>query len=80
MAPTVPHIESTTTDLAKCTNCKSCYQDVPEVFELTKIVVDGASNDVAHVIPGVFSKIKVTPELSSKLARAAANCDAEIIR
>jgi pyruvate-ferredoxin/flavodoxin oxidoreductase len=53
---------------------------VPEVFELTKIVVGGASKDVAHVIPGVFSKIKVTPELSSKLSRAAANCDAEIIR
>ena len=67
-------------DLDKCTNCKSCYQDVPEVFELTKIVVGGASKDVAHVIPGVFSKIKVTPELSAKLSRAAANCDAEIIR
>jgi pyruvate-ferredoxin/flavodoxin oxidoreductase len=67
-------------DLDKCTNCKSCYQDVPEVFELTKIVVGGASKEVAHVIPGVFSKIKVTPELSAKLSRAAANCDAEIIR
>lgn len=67
-------------DLGKCTNCKSCYQDVPEVFELTKIVVDGAPKDVAHVIPGVFSKLKVTPELSAKLSRAAANCDAEIIR
>ncbi|NVN88158.1 MAG: 2-oxoacid:acceptor oxidoreductase family protein [Rhodopseudomonas sp.] len=67
-------------DLEKCTNCKSCYQDVPEVFELTKIVVGGVSKDVAHVIPGVFSKIKITPELSAKLSRAAANCDAEIIR
>ncbi|WP_031337153.1 ferredoxin, partial [Rhodopseudomonas sp. B29] len=67
-------------DLDKCTNCKSCYQDVPEVFELTKIVVGGASKDVAHVIPGVFGKLKVTPELSAKLSRAAANCDAEIIR
>jgi pyruvate-ferredoxin/flavodoxin oxidoreductase len=67
-------------DLEKCTNCKSCYQDVPEVFELTKIVVGGVTKDVAHVIPGVFGKIKITPELSSKLSRAAANCDAEIIR
>ncbi|WP_041801351.1 2-oxoacid:acceptor oxidoreductase family protein [Rhodopseudomonas palustris] len=67
-------------DLAKCTNCKSCYQDVGEVFEPTKIVVDGVTKDVAHVIPGVFGKLKITPELSAKLSRAAANCDAEIIR
>jgi len=74
------HIDIAESDLDKCTNCKSCYQDVPEVFELTKIVVGGASKDVAHVIPGVFGKIKITPELSAKLSRAAANCDAEIIR
>jgi pyruvate-ferredoxin/flavodoxin oxidoreductase len=67
-------------DLEKCTNCKSCYQDVGEVFEKTTIVVGGAAKEVAHVIPGIFGKIKVTPELQAKLSRAVANCDAEIIR
>jgi len=67
-------------DVPKCTNCKTCYQQVSEVFELTKIVVNGAPKDVAHTIPGVLDKLKITPELKARLARVAANCDAEIIR
>jgi pyruvate-ferredoxin/flavodoxin oxidoreductase len=67
-------------DIPKCTNCKTCYQQVSEVFELTKIVVDGAPKDVAHTIPGVLAKLKITPELKARVARVAANCDAEIIR
>jgi len=67
-------------DMAKCTNCKTCYQQVSELFELTKIVVDGAPKDVAHTIPGVLAKLKITPELKARVARVAANCDAEIIR
>ena len=66
-------------DLAKCNNCKTCYQDMSELFEKTKIVVDGVSKEVAHLIPGAIEHIKVTPELKSKVVRVAANCDAEII-
>ncbi len=66
-------------DVSKCTNCKTCYTEVPELFEKTKIVVDGSPKEVAHLIPGATSKVKATPELKSKLARIAANCDAEII-
>ena len=66
-------------DIAKCTNCKTCYQDVPELFEKTKIVAGGASKEVAHLIPGVLERVKATPELKTKVARVAANCDAEII-
>jgi len=66
-------------DLAKCTNCKTCYQDMSELFEKTRIVVDGVTKEVAHLIPGALDRVKITPELRSKLARAAANCDAEII-
>jgi pyruvate-ferredoxin/flavodoxin oxidoreductase len=66
-------------DIAKCTNCKTCYQDLPELFEKTKIVADGGTKEVAHMIPGVLERVKATPELKTKVARVAANCDAEII-
>jgi pyruvate-ferredoxin/flavodoxin oxidoreductase len=67
------------TDLTKCTNCKTCYQDMSELFEKTRIVVDGTAKEVAHLIPGALEHLKVTPELKAKLARVAANCDSEII-
>ena len=66
-------------DIAKCNNCKTCYQDLSELFEKTKIVVDGATKEVGHLIPGALDRVKVTPELKAKVARVAANCDAEII-
>ena len=66
-------------DISKCTNCKTCYQDLPEIFEKTQIVANGATKEVAHMIPGALQKVKATPEIKSKVARVAANCDAEII-
>ncbi|HEY0283617.1 MAG TPA: thiamine pyrophosphate-dependent enzyme, partial [Rhizomicrobium sp.] len=66
-------------DIAKCSNCKTCYQDLPELFEKTKIVVDGVPKEVGHLIPGALSRVKITPELKSKVARVAANCDSEIV-
>jgi pyruvate-ferredoxin/flavodoxin oxidoreductase len=67
-------------DVAKCTNCKTCYQQVSELFEKTTIVADGIPKEVAHTIPGAFAKVTITPELVSRVARVAANCDAEIIQ
>jgi pyruvate-ferredoxin/flavodoxin oxidoreductase len=67
-------------DLPKCTNCKSCYQDLSELFEKTRIIVDGETREVAHLIPGALERVTITPELRARVARAAANCDAEIIR
>ena len=66
-------------NIAKCTNCKTCYTQLPELFEKTKIVVDGSPKEVAHLIPGAATKVKPTAELKSKVARVAANCDAEIV-
>ena len=66
-------------DVPKCSNCKTCYQDLPELFEKTKIVVDGAAKEVAHLIPGALAKVKVTQELKAKVARVAANCNSEIV-
>ena len=66
-------------DVAKCSNCKTCYQEIPELFEKTRIMVDGASKEVGHLIPGALAHIKVTSELKTKIARVAANCNSEII-
>jgi len=66
-------------NMSKCTNCKTCYTELPELFEKTKIVVDGTTKEVAHMIAGALAKVKVTAELKSKVARVAANCDAEIV-
>jgi pyruvate-ferredoxin/flavodoxin oxidoreductase len=67
-------------DVPKCVNCKTCYQQAPELFEKTTIVIDGKAAEVGHMIPGVLSRITVTPELVAKVARIAANCDSEIIK
>ena len=67
-------------DPAACTNCKTCYQDLSELFEKTRIVVDGVSKEVAHLIPGAIERVTVTPELKNRIKKVAANCDAEIIR
>ena len=66
-------------DVPKCNNCKTCYQELGELFEKTRIVVDGAAKEVGHLIPGALDRVTVTPELRSRIARVAANCDAEII-
>jgi pyruvate-ferredoxin/flavodoxin oxidoreductase len=67
-------------DPTKCTNCKTCYQDIPELFEKTRIVVDGQSREAARLIPGVLERLSVTPDLQARIKRVSANCDAEIIR
>jgi pyruvate-ferredoxin/flavodoxin oxidoreductase len=67
-------------DVEKCTNCKTCYQQVSEVFEKTMVMVNGEAKEVAHTIPGVLAKLKITPELKARVAKVAANCDAEIVR
>jgi pyruvate-ferredoxin/flavodoxin oxidoreductase len=66
-------------DIPKCVNCKTCYQQASEIFEKTTIVEDGVAKEVARVIPGALARIKITPELASRVARVAANCDSEII-
>lgn len=74
-------IVSMTADAAeKCTNCKTCYQDLPELFEKTTAIVDGKPKEVGHLIAGAVDKVAVTDELKAKIARVIANCDAEIIQ
>jgi pyruvate-ferredoxin/flavodoxin oxidoreductase len=67
-------------DVPKCVNCKTCYQQVPELFEKITIIVDGVATEVGHMIPGALERIAVTPELVARVDRVAANCDSEILR
>ena len=76
----VPLVSLDAADQARCTNCKTCYQDLGEVFEKTRIVVNGETREVARLKPGALERLTVTPELRSRAAKVAANCDAEIIR
>ncbi len=73
-------VEIAESDLAKCTNCKTCYQDLGELFEKTTIMVDGSAKEISRVIPGIFDNIEITPELVQRASRVADECDAEIIR
>ncbi len=63
-----------------CTDCGTCYQDLPQFFERTTKIIDGAAQDVAQMIPGALETVEVTPELARRIERVKANCDAEIIR
>lgn len=79
-AGAAPLVRITEEDMPKCTNCKTCYQDLRELFEKTTIMVEGEPKEVSRVIPGVLDKIELTPELIRTAARVANDCDAEIIR
>jgi pyruvate-ferredoxin/flavodoxin oxidoreductase len=76
----LPLVEITEDDMALCTNCKTCYEDLGELFELIKIMVDGKPREVSRVKPGVLDTIEITPELIQRAKKVADNCDAEIIR
>jgi pyruvate-ferredoxin/flavodoxin oxidoreductase len=67
-------------DVQKCVNCKTCYQQVPELFEKTTIVIDGVPTEVGHMIAGILERIEITPELIARVDRVAANCDSEILQ
>ncbi|MBK7721926.1 MAG: 2-oxoacid:acceptor oxidoreductase family protein [Austwickia sp.] len=68
------------TDQELCTDCGTCYQEIPQLFQKTKKVIDGQARQIAEVIPGAAEKIEVTPELTKRIERVKATCDAEIIR
>lgn len=74
----LPHIAEA--DVPLCSDCKTCYQEIPELFELTKIVEDGAAKNVARTIPGALESLEITDDLRKRVAKVAANCDSEIIK
>jgi pyruvate-ferredoxin/flavodoxin oxidoreductase len=66
--------------LAKCTDCGTCYQELSELFEAHRVIVDGEAKDVARIIPGVLDTVEITPELTKRIEKVKATCDAEIIK
>jgi pyruvate-ferredoxin/flavodoxin oxidoreductase len=67
-------------DEVKCTDCGTCYQELPQLFEKHKMVVDGVAQDSARMIPGALAKVDVTPEMQARFDRVKATCDSEIIQ
>jgi len=67
-------------DQALCSDCGTCYQELPQIFEKTKLVIDGEAHTVARMIPGALERLEITPELQARIDRVRATCDAEIIR
>jgi len=67
-------------DQPKCTDCKTCYQELPEIFEPIRMIVDGESRTVARIIPHALDSLEITPEIRARIEKVIANCDAEIIR
>lgn len=65
--------------IVKCTDCKTCYQEIPEYFEASTEVINGVPTPVARLIPGSIESVEVTPELRARIKKVIANCDAEII-
>ena len=63
-----------------CNDCGTCYQELPQFFEKTKLVINGESRVVARMIPGAIETVEITPEIAKRIERVRANCDAEIIR
>ncbi|MCU0300271.1 MAG: 2-oxoacid:acceptor oxidoreductase family protein [Candidatus Nanopelagicales bacterium] len=67
-------------DEAKCTDCGTCYQELPQFFEKATVVIDGAARQIARMIPGSAQSVEVTPDIARRIERVKATCDAEIIR
>ena len=67
-------------DVPKCTDCATCYQELPAIFEQTIIVVDGEAKNVSHMKPGALDSLDVTPDMEAVMQRVKDTCDAEIIQ
>jgi pyruvate-ferredoxin/flavodoxin oxidoreductase len=67
-------------DIPLCNDCGTCYQELPQFFERTTMIIDGEARQVAHMIPGALESVEVTPQIASRISRVRKSCDAEIIR
>jgi pyruvate-ferredoxin/flavodoxin oxidoreductase len=67
-------------DVPLCNDCGTCYQDLPQFFEKTTQIIDGAARTVAQMIPGALDGVEITPDLKKRIDRVKSTCDAEIIK
>jgi pyruvate-ferredoxin/flavodoxin oxidoreductase len=63
-----------------CTDCGTCYQELPQLFEKTTKVIDGQARVVAQMVPGALDSVEITPAVQKRIDRVKATCDAEIIK
>ena len=67
-------------DEPKCNDCATCYQELPQLFEKTTIVVEGVPQTVARMRPKSWVGLEITPQIKATITRVKASCDAEIIQ
>jgi pyruvate-ferredoxin/flavodoxin oxidoreductase len=67
-------------DIPLCNDCGTCYQELPQLFEKTTMIIDGEVRQVAQMIPGALETVEITPDMQKRIERARKTCDAEIIR
>jgi len=67
-------------DEPKCTDCATCYQELPDIFEQHTIMVDGEPKDVAHFKEGALDGVTVTDEMTKTFEKVKNTCDSEIIQ
>ncbi|MCQ1057997.1 2-oxoacid:acceptor oxidoreductase family protein [Photobacterium sp. DNB23_23_1] len=66
-------------DKGQCTDCKTCYQQLGELFEKTTIVDNGEAKIISQVIPNALETVQLSDEIVKRASRIADECDAEII-
>jgi len=67
-------------DEPKCTDCATCYQELPDFFEQHTIMVDGAPKDTAHFKEGSLDGVTVTDDMKKTFDKVKNTCDSEIIQ
>jgi len=67
-------------DLPKCNDCATCYQELPSLFEKATIVVDDEPRTVGRLMPEALEGLVMTDDLAARISRVKATCDAEIIQ
>lgn len=67
-------------DQTLCSDCKTCYTEMPELFESATFIENGVSRRVARMIPGALERLELTPANLARIRKVIDNCDSEIIR
>ena len=67
-------------DVPRCNDCATCYQELPQLFEKATIVLDGQPKTVGRMRPEALDGLELTAELTARITRVKATCDAEIIQ
>ncbi|STY98426.1 Uncharacterised protein [Mobiluncus holmesii] len=56
--------------IAQCTDCKTCYQEIPEYFEASTEIIDGKSTPGGAADSRSLENVKVTDELRARIGES----------